>query len=64
METFDNWRKSSYSSFGDGDSCVEVAGNHSRVGIRDSKTPTTATLTFPTPTFTTFLESLKVTPEH
>jgi hypothetical protein len=59
MGTPDNWRKSSYSGPGDGDSCVEVANNLTRVGIRDSKDPAYGTLTFRTGAFTAFLENLK-----
>ncbi|WBO66219.1 DUF397 domain-containing protein [Streptomyces camelliae] len=55
----DNWRKSSYSGPGDGNECVEIATSPTHIAIRDSKTPTRATLTFPTPAFTTFLEALK-----
>ncbi|MEV5880842.1 DUF397 domain-containing protein [Streptomyces sp. NPDC052101] len=55
----DNWRKSSYSGEGDGNECVEIATAPTYVAIRDSKNPARATLTFPTPTFTTFLEALK-----
>ncbi|MEV6541692.1 DUF397 domain-containing protein [Streptomyces sp. NPDC051665] len=62
MYTLDNWRKSSYSGAGDGDSCVEIAHRHPHIAIRDSKVPTHATLTFPTPTFTTFIEALKQHP--
>ncbi|MFI6465590.1 DUF397 domain-containing protein [Streptomyces sp. NPDC050538] len=62
MDTRDFWRKSSYSGAGDGDSCVEIANGLTRVAIRDSKTPARATLTFPTPTFTTFIEALKPHP--
>ncbi|MEU0033366.1 DUF397 domain-containing protein [Streptomyces sp. NPDC006333] len=58
----DNWRKSSYSGEGDGNSCVEIATTDTDVAVRDSKTPARATLTFPTPTFTAFLESLKQVP--
>jgi len=54
----DNWRKSSYSGEGDGNSCVEIATTPTRVGVRDSKTPTRAMLTFPTPTFRPFMEAL------
>ncbi|MFI6656836.1 DUF397 domain-containing protein [Streptomyces sp. NPDC050523] len=54
-----NWRKSSYSGPGDGNECVEIATTPTRTAVRDSKTPTRATLTFPAPTFTTFLEALK-----
>ncbi|MDQ1045591.1 DUF397 domain-containing protein [Streptomyces sp. V4I2] len=59
METPDNWRKSSYSGPGDGDSCVEIADNLTRVAIRDSKDPSHATLLFPTEAFATFVEALK-----
>lgn len=60
----DNWRKSSYSGEGDGNSCVEIANSTTQVAVRDSKTPTSRTLTFPTPAFTAFLEALNTrTPE-
>ncbi|MFJ3894023.1 DUF397 domain-containing protein [Streptomyces sp. NPDC090083] len=56
------WRKSSYSGEGDGNSCVEVALTRTHFAVRDSKAPTRATLTFPTPTFAPFLEALKSGP--
>ncbi|WP_406442562.1 DUF397 domain-containing protein [Streptomyces sp. NBC_01613] len=59
MDTLDNWRKSSYSGPGDGDSCVEIADNRTRVAIRDSKDPAYGTLTFPTEAFTPFIDALK-----
>ncbi|WP_406219381.1 DUF397 domain-containing protein [Streptomyces canus] len=59
MDTPDNWRKSSYSGPGDGDSCVEIANSPTHIAIRDSKTPAGANLTFPTGAFTAFLEALK-----
>ena len=59
MNTRENWRKSSYSGGGDGNACVEIATRPTHIAIRDSKTPTGATLTFPPGTFTTFLETLK-----
>ncbi|MDQ0763466.1 DUF397 domain-containing protein [Streptomyces canus] len=59
MTTPDNWRKSSYSGGGEGNNCVEIATRTTHIAIRDSKTPTRATLTFPTGTFTAFLEALK-----
>lgn len=59
MDIPDNWRKSSYSGPGDGDSCVEIANHRTRVGIRDSKDPAYGTLTFPTEAFTHFVEVLK-----
>ncbi|WP_405817946.1 DUF397 domain-containing protein [Streptomyces sp. NBC_01390] len=58
------WRKSSYSSFGDGDSCVEIADCHSQVAIRDSKLPAHGTLTFPMGAFTRFVEGLKSPTAH
>ncbi|WP_328358744.1 DUF397 domain-containing protein [Streptomyces sp. NBC_00445] len=59
MDTPDNWRKSSYSGPGDGDSCVEIANSPTHIAIRDSKTPAGATLTFPTGAFAAFLDNLK-----
>ncbi|WP_328977970.1 DUF397 domain-containing protein [Streptomyces canus] len=59
MSTRENWRKSSYSGGGDGNACVEIATHPTHIAIRDSKTPTRATLTFPPGTFTAFLEALK-----
>ncbi|MEV5144051.1 DUF397 domain-containing protein [Streptomyces sp. NPDC052727] len=59
MTTLDNWRKSSYSGEGDGNACVEISTTPTHTSVRDSKTPTRATLTFPTPAFTTFLEAVK-----
>jgi len=59
MPTFDNWRKSSYSGEGDGNSCVEIANSPTHVAIRDTKTPARATLTVPAGVFTTFVEALK-----
>ncbi|MET7731095.1 DUF397 domain-containing protein [Streptomyces sp. NPDC005402] len=58
----DNWRKSSHSGGGDGNECVEIANSPTHVSIRDSKTPTTATLTFPPAPFTAFLDALKSAP--
>ncbi|MFE7276317.1 DUF397 domain-containing protein [Streptomyces sp. NPDC057623] len=54
-----NWRKSSYSGAGDGNSCVEIAHSTTHIAIRDSKTPARATLTFPAGAFTRFIESVK-----
>ncbi|MEU9989605.1 DUF397 domain-containing protein [Streptomyces sp. NPDC048045] len=59
----DNWRKSSYSGEGDGNECVELATTPSHTAVRDSKAPARATLTFPAPAFTTFLEALKQDPQ-
>ncbi|MEU6195247.1 DUF397 domain-containing protein [Streptomyces sp. NPDC047061] len=58
----DNWRKSSYSGEGDGNNCVEISTTPTRTAVRDSKAPARATLTFPTTTFTPFLEALKQAP--
>ncbi|MFB8777322.1 DUF397 domain-containing protein [Streptomyces broussonetiae] len=54
-----NWRKSTYSDGGEGDTCVEIAELPSAISIRDSKTPTRATLTFPAPSFSAFVAHLK-----
>ncbi|MEV0694148.1 DUF397 domain-containing protein [Streptomyces sp. NPDC050388] len=59
MGTPDNWRKSSYSGPGDGDSCVEIAHSPTCIAIRDSKIPDRATLLFPAPAFIPFLKALK-----
>ncbi|WP_217166835.1 DUF397 domain-containing protein [Streptomyces sp. AC512_CC834] len=59
MTTPDNWRKSSYSGSGDGNACVEVARDGGHTAVRDSKAPTRAVLTFPTPAFNAFLGALK-----
>jgi len=59
----ENWRKSSYSGPDDGNNCVEIATHPTHISIRDSKTPTRATLTLPTPTFTAFIDALKIHPE-
>ncbi|MFF4062072.1 DUF397 domain-containing protein [Streptomyces sp. NPDC001668] len=59
----ENWRKSSYSGPDDGNNCVEIATHPTHISIRDSKTPTTATLTFPPAPFTAFLDALKRTPD-
>ncbi|MGW0824264.1 DUF397 domain-containing protein [Streptomyces sp. NPDC002845] len=53
------WQKSTFSGGGEGNDCVEIAGSHTHVAIRDSKAPTHGTLTFPLGTFTTFIEDLK-----
>ncbi|MEU9184122.1 DUF397 domain-containing protein [Streptomyces sp. NPDC048484] len=58
MTTPNNWRKSSYSDGGDGNDCVEIANSPTHIAVRDSKTPTRATLTFPAGAFTTFMEAL------
>lgn len=42
------WRKSSHSGPDDGNNCVEIATTPAHITVRDSKTPTRATLTFPT----------------
>ncbi|WP_405647142.1 DUF397 domain-containing protein [Streptomyces sp. NBC_00019] len=59
MDTPDNWRKSSYSGPGDGDSCVEIADHRTLIAIRDSKDPAQGTLAFPSTAFATFIEALK-----
>lgn len=61
MDTPDNWRKSSYSGPGDGNSCVEISDRRTHIAIRDSKAPAHGTLTVPTEAFATFIEALKIT---
>ncbi|MFF5359388.1 DUF397 domain-containing protein [Streptomyces scabiei] len=53
------WRKSSYSGPDDGNACVEIAPTPTHTAVRDSKTPSRATLTFSAPSFTSFIEALK-----
>jgi hypothetical protein len=53
------WKKSSFSGRGEGNDCVEVADLRSHIAVRDSKTPTRATLSFLPGTFTAFLDALK-----
>lgn len=62
MTTPDNWRKSSYSDGGDGDDCVEIANSPTLTAIRDSKAPTTRTLTFTASAYAPFIKSLKSRP--
>ncbi|MEU6671264.1 DUF397 domain-containing protein [Streptomyces sp. NPDC046727] len=59
MLTPGTWQKSTFSGGGQGDACVEVANRRTHISIRDSKTPTRATLTFPVDVFVPFVESLK-----
>ncbi len=59
MRHMDNWRKSSYSGEGDGNSCVEIAPSPTHVAVRDTKAPTRATLTFPAGAFASFFGALK-----
>jgi hypothetical protein len=57
-----NWRKSTYSGGGQGDTCVEIAELPARIAVRDSKAPARATLSFPTPVFTALIDHLKEDP--
>ncbi|WP_432191881.1 DUF397 domain-containing protein [Streptomyces sp. bgisy027] len=59
MDTFGNWRKSSYSGSGDGNACLEISDRRTHIAIRDSKAPAHGTLTVPAEAFTPFIESLK-----
>ncbi|WP_432054608.1 DUF397 domain-containing protein [Streptomyces sp. bgisy022] len=56
-----NWWKSTYSSGGDGDTCVEIAEAtaHRRICVRDSKAPARGVLSVPVPSFALFIEHLK-----
>ncbi|MFF9314941.1 DUF397 domain-containing protein [Streptomyces sp. NPDC014748] len=54
-----DWRKSSYSGGGEGNTCVEIAALPAHVAIRDSKAPARGTLSVPTASFAAFVESVK-----
>ncbi|MFI2641411.1 DUF397 domain-containing protein [Streptomyces sp. NPDC018610] len=54
-----NWRKSSYSGGGEGNTCVEIAALPSRIAIRDSKDPARAVLSVPAASFAAFVEGVK-----
>ncbi|MFF4525472.1 DUF397 domain-containing protein [Streptomyces bluensis] len=58
MDTFDNWRKSSYSGEGDGNNCVEIATTPTHTAIRDSKSPARTPLTVRAGAFVTFIGAL------
>ncbi|MET7474969.1 DUF397 domain-containing protein [Streptomyces sp. NPDC005648] len=58
-----NWRKSTYSDGGDGNTCVEIATPFpTRISVRDSKAPARATLSFPAPVFAALIDHLKEHP--
>ncbi|MFI1418258.1 DUF397 domain-containing protein [Streptomyces sp. NPDC020731] len=59
MTALGRWKKSSYSGPDDGNECVEIAHTATHVGVRDSKAPARATLTFPAGAFAAFLDGLK-----
>ncbi|CAL9518374.1 hypothetical protein SUDANB6_03795 [Streptomyces sp. enrichment culture] len=59
MATRGEWRKSSYSGPGDGDSCVEIAELGPRIAVRDSKHPLHGPLAFSAPAFSAFVAALK-----
>ncbi|WP_320778367.1 DUF397 domain-containing protein [Streptomyces sp. CRN 30] len=54
-----DWRKSTYSGGGEGNSCVEIAGSATRVAIRDSKAPDRVMLSVRASSFVIFVESVK-----
>ncbi|MFI1730658.1 DUF397 domain-containing protein [Streptomyces acidicola] len=58
MGTLGNWRKSSSSGEGDGNSCVEIATTPTHMAIRDSKPPARTPLTVPAGAFVTFVGAL------
>ncbi len=62
MPTPIQWKKSSYSGGGEGNDCVEVALDHPRIAVRDSKAPDRTQLTFLAPAFATFLTALREEP--
>ena len=49
MTTPDNWKKSSFSGPGDGNSCVELASTPPTIHLRESDTPATQLTTTPAP---------------
>ncbi|WP_345624289.1 DUF397 domain-containing protein [Streptomyces ziwulingensis] len=55
------WRKSSHSGPDDGNDCVEIANSITQIGVRDSKLPSRAVLTFPTSAFMAFITEVKRT---
>ncbi|MFE9607940.1 DUF397 domain-containing protein [Streptomyces sp. NPDC006012] len=57
-----NWRKSTYSDGGNGNTCVEIAPLPTRIAVRDSKAPARATLSFPIASFTALIDHLKEPP--
>ena len=54
-----NWRKSTYSGGGDGDTCVEMAELPTRIAVRDSTAPARAALSFPPAAFSALMDHLK-----
>jgi uncharacterized protein DUF397 len=60
QDGFGSWRKSSFSE-PNGNACVEVAYDHTAVGLRDSKNPTGPTLTFNHSPWRTFLNRATTT---
>ncbi|WP_149262223.1 DUF397 domain-containing protein [Actinomadura sp. K4S16] len=61
MNATPQWRKSSYSG-GDEGNCVEIAGLHDHIGIRDSKNPASGHLTLTRQRFTSLLAHLASQP--
>lgn len=57
-----NWRKSTYSDGGNGNTCVEIAPLPAGIAVRDSKAPARATLSFPAAAFTALIDHLKEEP--
>jgi hypothetical protein len=57
MNTYKNWRKSSYST--SGNDCLEVAHVPSRSAVRDSKNPDGPRLEFPRAAFLSFVAMAK-----
>ncbi|MGY4980427.1 DUF397 domain-containing protein [Streptomyces sp. 900105755] len=61
MITRTAWKKSSFSGGGEGNDCVEVAHQGTRISVRDSKAPARAVLTFRPHTFAVFIGALRAT---
>ncbi|MFD8450280.1 DUF397 domain-containing protein [Streptomyces coelicoflavus] len=54
-----NWRKSTYSGGGEGNTCVEIAESVTHISIRDSKAPACGTLSVAVSSFAAFVEGTK-----
>ncbi|MEV1061535.1 DUF397 domain-containing protein [Streptomyces sp. NPDC050263] len=49
MTSPENWQKSSFSGFGDGDECLELASTPAALHLRESDAPATVLTAPPTP---------------
>ena len=56
--TFTGWFKSSYSGPSNGD-CLEIAGGHAHIPVRDSKAPEGPALVFEPSAWSAFVSAVK-----